>query len=94
MIQKLYHLGEPVPVDPSLASRLAFLVVVAFAALGFSFVQWWPLLLGMIAAVVAGSWVGTRLRDRIPQLDFQRWFRWLVTLLALRMIAYVAMGGQ
>ena len=60
--------------------------VLAFALLGFSFAPWWPLLLGMIAAAIAGSWVGTRLRAHIPQGDFQRWFRLLVTVLALRMI--------
>jgi uncharacterized membrane protein YfcA len=41
----------------------------------------------MIAAGVLGSWVGTRLRSHVPQLNFQRIFRWMVTLLALRMIA-------
>lgn len=61
--------------------------VVAFVLIGFSFAQWWELVLAMIAAVTAGSWVGTRLRGMIPQIDFQRWFRLLVTLLAVRMIA-------
>ena len=37
-------------------------------------------------AGICGSWVGTRLRVFVPQLDFQRLFRWMVTLLALRMI--------
>ncbi len=61
--------------------------VAAFVAIGFSFVSWWLLLGGMVAASIAGSWLGTRLRHRVPQLDFQRLFRWMVTLLALRMIA-------
>jgi uncharacterized protein len=61
--------------------------VVAFVAIGFSFSQWWILLGGMIAAGILGSWVGTRLRHLVPQLNFQRLFRWMVTLLALRMIA-------
>jgi uncharacterized membrane protein YfcA len=41
----------------------------------------------MILAGVLGSWVGTRLRPYVPQLNFQRIFRWMLTLLALRMIA-------
>ncbi|MEJ2532765.1 MAG: sulfite exporter TauE/SafE family protein [Halioglobus sp.] len=61
--------------------------VAAFALLGFSFAPWWPLLCALVAAVIAGSWVGTRLRRLVPQVDFERWFRVLVTLLALRMIA-------
>lgn len=68
----------------SLNHALRFAV---FAALGFSLAPWWPLLTAMIAAGVVGSWVGTRLRQRVPQADFQRVFRWLITLLAARMIA-------
>ncbi len=60
---------------------------VAFTALGFSLAAWWPLVAGMTIAGICGSWVGTRLRHRLPQADFQRWFRWLVTLLAARLIA-------
>lgn len=60
--------------------------VAAFIALGFSFAAWWPLLSGMIVAGILGSWVGTRLRHLVPQMNFQRLFRWMVTLLALRMI--------
>ena len=61
--------------------------VAAFVAIGFSFAPWWPLVLAMILAVTAGSWLGTRLRARVPQINFQRWFKLLVTLLAARMIA-------
>ena len=61
--------------------------LAAFALLGFSFAPWWPLVCALVAAVIAGSWAGTRLRRLVPQVDFERWFRLLVTLLALRMIA-------
>ena len=60
--------------------------VVAFALIGFSLAPWWQLVTAMILAGIAGSWVGTRLRGHVPQMDFQRVFRLLVTLLALRMI--------
>jgi uncharacterized membrane protein YfcA len=66
--------------------------LAAFVALGFSFAPWWPLVLSMVLAVTAGSWAGTRLRQRVPQMDFQRLFRWLVTLLALRMIVLPFFG--
>lgn len=61
--------------------------LVAFVVIGFSFAPWWKLATGMIVAGVCGSWVGTQLRSRVPQFDFQRIFRVMVTLLALRMIA-------
>jgi len=59
----------------------------AFAAMGFSLAPWWELVGAMVLAGICGSWVGTRLRHRVPQADFQRWFRWLVSLLAVRLIA-------
>ncbi len=61
--------------------------LAAFLAIGFSFAPWWKLVSGMVLAGILGSWVGTQLRGFVPQLDFQRLFRWLVTLLAARMIA-------
>lgn len=61
--------------------------LAAFLAIGFSLAAWWQLAAGMIVAGICGSWVGTRLRHLVPERNFQRLFRWLVTLLALRMIA-------
>lgn len=63
--------------------------ILAFGVMGFSFVPWLWLLLGMTAAVIVGSWLGTRLRAYVPEINFQFWFRILVSLLALRMIALV-----
>lgn len=62
--------------------------VLAYFALGFSFAPWWPLLAGMVLAGVAGSWLGTRLRKRVPQGNFQQLFKLLVTVLALRMVLW------
>ena len=62
------------------------LKIITFGIIGFSFWPWLWLLAGMVVAGVLGSWVGTKLRSRIPQANFQRWFRVLVSLLALRMI--------
>jgi uncharacterized protein len=60
--------------------------VCAFMAIGFSFASWWKLLGAMILAGICGSWIGTRLRRLVPQYNFQRLFRAMVTLMALRMI--------
>lgn len=62
--------------------------ILAFTAMGFSFSPWWRLILAMVAAVIFGSWVGTRLRRYVPQRNFERLFKMLVSLLALRMIAF------
>ena len=62
--------------------------MAAFAFAGFNFGSWMPLLAGMISAGIAGSWLGTRLRRRLPQANFRRCFKVLMTLLALRMVAW------
>ena len=58
----------------------------AFVLIGFSFAPWLWLVAAMVVAVTLGSWLGTRVRPHIPQVNFRRVFRLLVTLLALRMI--------
>lgn len=62
------------------------LKIIAFAALGFVFADYWLLLLGMVVGVIAGSWLGTFLRQYVPEINFQFWFKVLVSMLALRMI--------
>jgi uncharacterized membrane protein YfcA len=62
------------------------LKMLAFLAMGFAFSDFWLLLVGMVAGVIAGSWLGTRLRQFVPEGDFQLWFKLMVSLLALRMI--------
>lgn len=66
--------------------------ILAFGYMGFVFTQYWLLLLGMVAAVVAGSWLGTRLRRYVPQGNFQFWFKILLSLLAIRMIVAAEMS--
>jgi uncharacterized membrane protein YfcA len=61
--------------------------LLAFVTIGFSFGPWWQLVGAMVLAVIAGSWAGTRLRRFVPQVNFHRWFKLLVTVLATRMIA-------
>lgn len=60
---------------------------VAFALIGFTFEPWWPEILAMSLATIPGAWLGTQLRYWVPQQNFTHIFRWLISLLALRMIA-------
>jgi uncharacterized protein len=63
--------------------------MLAFLMMGFAFNDYWLLLSGMVVGVVAGSWLGTRLRQYVPEGNFQLWFKLIISLLALRMIAGV-----
>jgi len=60
--------------------------IILFAILGFSFVTYWKIIAGMSLGVIAGAWLGTHIRYRIPEALFKNFLRWLLTLLALRMI--------
>lgn len=60
--------------------------IILFAILGFSFVAYWQIIAGMSLGVIAGAWLGTHIRYRIPEAPFKTFLRWLLTLLAVRMI--------
>ena len=60
--------------------------VLLFALLGFSFIEFWQVILGMSIAVIVGALIGTRIRYQVPEALFRRILKWALTLLALRMI--------
>ncbi|MGI9281610.1 MAG: sulfite exporter TauE/SafE family protein [Endozoicomonas sp.] len=62
------------------------LKTVAFGVLGFNLLPYWELILWMSVSVILGSWVGTWIRKFLPEFSFKSLFRWLITLLALRLI--------
>lgn len=66
---------------------------LAFGLLGFSFSPWWLQIGAMSMAMIGGAFVGTKLRQRVPQRNFAHIFRWLVTLLAIRMMALTFLGN-
>jgi len=60
--------------------------VLLFALLGFSFVEFWQIILGMSVAVTIGAFIGTRIRYQVPEALFRLILKWALTVLALRMI--------
>jgi uncharacterized membrane protein YfcA len=60
--------------------------IVLFTLLGFSFISYWQIIIGMSVAVVAGALLGTHIRYKIPEDVFRKILKWALTLLALRMI--------
>ena len=74
-------------VTGALMTMFSHLIKIAlFAALGFAFIDHWQTILGMSIAVVIGAFIGTHLRYRIPEVRFRNLLKWLLTLLALRMV--------
>ncbi|KDC53054.1 MULTISPECIES: sulfite exporter TauE/SafE family protein [Pseudoalteromonas] len=56
-----------------------------YAAVGFSFWQWLPLVGAMILSGALGTWLGVRLLHRIPTEKFKCIFKCILTLLALQL---------
>lgn len=75
-----------------LATISHILKVTAFGLLGFAFAPYVPLLVGMMISVTLGSYVGTRLRGKVPEQPFRQAVKILVTVLASRMIIKVTLG--
>jgi len=63
--------------------------IVTYGLLGFSFTRYIPLIGGMVVAVTAGSYLGTKYRNRIPEQSARLLLKVLVTVLSLGMIAKV-----
>jgi len=61
--------------------------IALFAAAGFAFASWLEPLALLAAAVVAGTWVGTQLLDRVSERVFVPLFKTVLTLIALRLLA-------
>jgi uncharacterized protein len=62
------------------------LKAVAFGLLGFAFGPYLPLLAAMVAAGFAGTWVGSRLLDHMPERLFRTIFRVVLIVLAVRLL--------
>ncbi|MCP4186815.1 MAG: sulfite exporter TauE/SafE family protein [Gammaproteobacteria bacterium] len=60
--------------------------ILLFGLLGFSFITYWKIILGMSIGVIIGTFIGTHLRYKIPEKLFREILKWVLTLLAIRMI--------
>jgi uncharacterized membrane protein YfcA len=64
--------------------------IVLFGAIGFAFGEY-ALLLGVCTAcVIAGTWIGSRLLDRISENAFVALYKTVLTLIALRLVVSAA----
>lgn len=67
-------------------TAMHLLKVVTLGILGFAFWPYWKLVVGMVVAASAGSWLGTKLRGYVPENVFRQGIKILITILAFRMI--------
>ena len=62
--------------------------IAVFGVAGFAFAGHAPLLALLCAAVVVGTWIGSRLLDRVSEATFVRLYTAVLTLIALRLVIW------
>lgn len=61
---------------------------LVFGAAGFAFAGYVLVLVAMALAVVAGTWLGSRLLDRVDERSFRLLYRVALTAIAVRLIVW------
>jgi uncharacterized membrane protein YfcA len=59
---------------------------LVFGSVGFDFLEHTALLASLSALASAGTWIGTRLLERVDEERFQRLYKTVLTLVALRLL--------
>ena len=60
--------------------------IIGFSSFGFNYLTYLPHIIGATIAGFVGTWLGKRVTKRVSEITFRRVFKWLVTLIALRLV--------
>lgn len=60
--------------------------IAVFGAAGFAFSEWLGPLLALATTAIAGTWLGTRLLERVSEHDFRALYTGVLTVIALRLL--------
>lgn len=60
--------------------------IVLFGVIGFAYQSYLWLMIAMVIGAVAGSWIGTRLRNKVSNSRYQQMLKIALTLLALNLL--------
>ena len=70
---------------------LGHLVKIAvFGVAGFAFAEWLAPLALLCAMVLVGTWLGSRLLDKVSEVWFIRLYKTVLTLIAIRLVVWEA----
>lgn len=59
--------------------------LLVFGVAGFAYAEWLGVLTVLAACVVAGTWIGSRLLERVDEVWFVRIYKTVLTLIAIRL---------
>ena len=60
--------------------------VIGFSSFGFNYLSYLPHIIGATVAGFLGTWLGKRVAQKVSEITFRKVFKWLVTLMALRLV--------
>lgn len=60
--------------------------ILMYVSMGFMFVDYWQMIAMMIISAVIGSWIGTKLRHKLPMHWLKTALPWLLTIIALKIM--------
>ncbi len=66
--------------------------IAVFGVAGFAFLEFALPLALLSAAVVVGTWIGSRTLERVSELWFTRLYRAVLTLIAIRLVVWDGLG--
>jgi len=94
LMKKLAHREQIIATASLLMVFVNATKVVTYAALGFVFIDYLNTIVFAIIGAFVGSYIGTKLRDKIDAQRFLHWLKWLLTLLALQtLVRFSWLGG-
>ncbi|OAU96248.1 MULTISPECIES: sulfite exporter TauE/SafE family protein [Moraxella] len=60
--------------------------IIAYVMLGFVFMEYWQIIAILAVSATAGSWLGVKLRKRLPMPWLKTAIPWILTLIAVQII--------
>ncbi len=87
------HRQQVVATHAALMSIQHLLKIVAFGLAGFAFGPYLPLLAGLLGFGFAGTYLGLRALDRLPERAFRIGLKAILTAIALRLLYGAASAG-
>ena len=89
LLKDFKNKDKVVATSAALMSITHILKVFVFTYFGFVFFDYIEIIIAMIIGSIAGSWLGTKLRDKIDAKKFTIVLKVLLTVLAIKVIASV-----
>lgn len=87
LIKKYNNNHVVVSTASAMISIVHLIKLIMYVSMGFVFMDYWQVIVMMIIGAIIGSWVGTKLRHRMPMPWLKRILPWLLTIIAIKIIA-------